>query len=75
MTEHGISVWLDPDWWEGSGVPRWLAGQNMSAKEGQQYSTFTGAGPAWIEADNVCNGHTPSEAVNEVVRSITEHQS
>lgn len=71
MIEHQIGVWLDPDWWDGSGVPRWLAGQNVHAQEGRYYSTLTGSDPSSIEGDNVQSGNTPSEAVLAVVRHIS----
>lgn len=71
MAEHGISVWMDPDWWNGSGLPRWLAGKNIRAVEGTYYSTLTGSDPSSIEADHTCNGATPLEAVLAVIAKAT----
>lgn len=63
MVEHSISVWLDPDWWPSSGLPRWLAGKDIHAVEGEYYSTLTGRGSGSIEAEFTVAGNTPLAAV------------
>ena len=72
MAAHGISVWLDPDWYASSHTPKWLAGQHIHAQAGRYYSTLTGSDPASIEAKNTASGHTPEEALMNVVRKITK---
>lgn len=72
MVKYGISVWMDPDWWHGSGLPGWLAGQKIRAEEGRYYSTVTGSDPSSIEADNTQLGETPLDAVLAVVAAISK---
>lgn len=67
MVEHEVSVWMDPNWWADSGLPRWLAGKNIRAEDGCYYSTLTGSDPASIEADHTALGDTPLEAVLAVI--------
>lgn len=71
MVKHSISVWVDPNWWSNSGLPRWLAGKNIRAIEGEYYSTLTGSDPASIEADETCHGETPIAAVLAVIAKAT----
>lgn len=71
MATHKISVWLDPDWWAGSQLPQWLAGQNLRSVEGQCWGTLTGCDPSSIEADNTALGNTPLEAVLGVIAKAT----
>lgn len=70
MVKYSISVWLDPDWWAGGHLPRWLAGRNLIAENGQYYSERTGSDGATLEADDTARGNTPLEAVLAVVAAI-----
>lgn len=74
MVEHEISVWMDPYWWADSGLPRWLAGKNIRAENGDFYSTLTGSDPASIEADHTASGDTPLMAVLASIAKATANE-